>query len=156
MNDTPNDDKKPRRPWTTWLLIASLAANLLVVGVLVGHALRGDDDRKPRAHPRDPLRIVVAALPEGERQEVIAAGRSARQATRAEFRRLREDLIAALEADPYDPAVVAGLFAAQADIVRNATNAALTPLATKVGALPLENRQALAEKLRNIGRDHRR
>ena len=156
MADTPENPGQPPRRWTKWLLIASLALNLLVLGLVVGHALHDDDDGKRGRPPHvDPLRLVISSLPKPERMAVIDAGRQVRQETRAEFRRLRQDLIAALEAETYDADAVAAIFSAQADIIRGATNAAFAPLAEHLGALPADERKALAEKLRNLPRRDR-
>ncbi|OWU82891.1 hypothetical protein ATO6_21555 [Oceanicola sp. 22II-s10i] len=117
MNDkpemTPAPDAKPTRlrPWLKVLFAASLALNLLIVGVAGGLALfhgPDGDHRKPPRVDRYGGPLTGALTREDKRaiwQELRAAyreGRPSRDEMRAEF----ATVVQALRADPYDPTVV--------------------------------------------------
>jgi uncharacterized membrane protein len=93
------------------VLIASLAVNLCVAGIVVGAVLdhRGSGHR----HMGGPAWGIVRALPEAEREAVIdrlrAEPREGREARRAGF----EQLLAAIRAEPFAPGRVRSLLAGQ-------------------------------------------
>lgn len=95
---------QPRR-WRTWILVASLALNLLIIGTLAGFALRGP-------HPRGSERVdavgaitLLRAVPDHRRDDLRAALREQRgtmRARRAEIAKLRTDFLTVLEAEELD------------------------------------------------------
>ncbi|MEL7115321.1 MAG: periplasmic heavy metal sensor [Pseudomonadota bacterium] len=94
MVDTPTPDpmpKKRRVPWSKVLLVASLAVNLLVIGLIAGTILgKGPRDRNPvlRDLGYGPL---IAALPSETKREMTAALRSNDGPIRENRRALRRD-----------------------------------------------------------------
>lgn len=137
------------------LLFASLALNLLVVGLVLGAAFshRADDDHRHRSHVSQPGGPLAAAL---ERRDRRAVGRELRQAIGAEraaqgsARSSYGNVIAVLTATPYD-----------ADAMRAAVTAQMQPAIRRVelgvdilldrldGMTPAE-RAAYAERLQEV------
>lgn len=116
----PKEQTARTRPWVRIALFASLALNLLVVGLVAGAVLSegrrdGGPDRRPALadlgfgpyvealRPRDRM-----ALARGLRRE-SGAFRDNRAEVRAQF----QEILAALRADPYDPAALEALVTAQ-------------------------------------------
>jgi len=149
MTDTPSRPPITPRNWPRWLLIGSLALNLLVVGLVVGVAMRGpagpmrggldlgmgpfaraldDDDR--RAIRRDLLGSVGPQIP-----------------SRADRGRDRAALLAALAADPFDAQAVAAVLSRQAARNTLMADAARAALLTRLGQMPARDRRAFAERL---------
>ncbi len=156
----PLPSPKPSRR-LRWLLVASLTLNLLVAGVVAGVALRhvGGDMPPPRSLGFGPWtggldRSDHRAL----REAFVATGRDFRADWRAE-RADREALLAALRADPFDPAVL--------DAVAARMNARATQrmamgqqlIRGHILAMAPEQRHAFADRLeasRKHGRDAER
>lgn len=89
-----------------WLLIVSLALNLLVVGAVASLLWRG----RPAVHilaasGGGNLASYVGSLPNERRRDLFARGQPQRQqmmALRSEVRAARRDMLAALAAEPFD------------------------------------------------------
>jgi len=102
---------EPRRRWLRWALIGSLALNLLLVGLIAGAILRGPPDRISGGPG---LWRYAHALPDPYRRDLIRSVRRSRDAwsgPRTELRGKREELAAALRADPFEIDAVAAIFA---------------------------------------------
>ncbi len=103
MIDTPTPPKK--RKWLMPLLFVSLAANLMIVGVVVGWSF--SDERKDR--PKGPIRGVlgepfVRALPDSGRQAIrrdIERERGRISESRNALRERFQAFLAALRTDPF-------------------------------------------------------
>lgn len=105
MTDAAPLPAKPRR-WTLYALIASLAVNLAVLGLVAGLALKGPPGRPG---PEMGLWRYAGALPEPYRGDLMRQLRESRDAWRMERDRLsgqRQILASALTAQPYDRATV--------------------------------------------------
>lgn len=147
---TPPRDgtQRPRQGWR-WLLVASLALNLAVVGVVVGTIVAGRADGPPRGFDLA-IGPVARALERDDRRAImrdLMARRDLRP--RDDSVRAAENaaLVAAIRAEPFDPGAVAGLLAemgARGDAVRQATESALV---ARIAAMPPARRQAFAERL---------
>ena len=115
MTDQPA--KSPR--WMRLVLIASLAANLLIVGLLVGAAFRDKHDHRgparggdERSMPGD-LRGLARAMPQAPRDALRAAIESTPDAARERRRLIRENrqkFLAALEAEPFSIEDIEAIF----------------------------------------------
>jgi uncharacterized membrane protein len=152
----------PRRGWLTWLLIASLAANLLVAGGAVAsfvfHARKepvvgvGQSQLVPRR--------FFGELSRSRRMELLAVFRNYHervQAGRLRAREQTERLAVALEAEPYDAAAVGAAVSSftsgSAELMATGGEAALA----LIGQLTPEERRLLARhiRLRDHGVRHR-
>ncbi|HET7409142.1 MAG TPA: periplasmic heavy metal sensor [Paracoccaceae bacterium] len=93
--------------WMKLLLILSLAANLAVAGVIIGHSVRGGDEER-----RGPGRVIdwiVGMVPEERRafaREQFAGVPDRVEAARAERITHLPAVVAAMQAEPFDPAAL--------------------------------------------------
>lgn len=101
MTDAAPAAPTPRR-WPIYALIASLAVNLAVIGLVAGLALKGPPGRPG---PEMGLWRYAGALPEPYRGDMMRELRASREAWKAKRDRLagqRQVLARALTADPYE------------------------------------------------------
>ncbi len=92
--------------WLTALLVVSVSINLLLVGVVMGRALFGPEDRPP-------LDWAMTELSEDTRQSLKQQMRKHRHETmpiRRDFRAAQKELRKILEQAPYDPVAVEQAF----------------------------------------------
>lgn len=165
MTDTPNPATLPAKPPLPrrfrWLLIASLTLNLLVVGAVVGTALRvaGGGRMLPPAErslgfgpwsgglDRDDYR----ALRRGFEQ----SGRDPREGRAAEMAD-RQALIAALRAEPFDPSTLDAIAARMQARTLERLDLGQRLIRAHVVAQSPEARRAIADRLeRHMHRDQR-
>lgn len=153
MTDLPPIDPKTRAPrWMRWTLIASLALNLAVAGVIVGAAVNrmsGDGPRPPSVRTLD-LGAYSAALSPEDR-------RALRAAFRAEWPGLRQmrtsqaettaAILAALRADPFDAAAVRARLADQQTRMAEGLNLGQRLLLDRLQAMTPAERAAFADRL---------
>ena len=100
------------RSWR-WALVASLALNLLLLGVIGTWLWRSDSRSDPSA-----LAEAVATLPEPDRTalgHLLDQRRAEAEAIWNDLRQLRAAANEALSADPYDPDKAAAALAAMRD-----------------------------------------
>ena len=117
MTDTPTPKK---RRWLMPLLFASLAVNLLIVGIVVGWSQ--SDGRKDR--PQGPIRGVlgetfVRALPQDARQAIrreIVNERARITESRDALRERFQAFLSALRSDPFMPEEVMRLLEEQREV----------------------------------------
>ena len=114
MSQAPEPQKKSRRIWLRVVLFASLAANLLIVGMVAGAIIRGG----PPGHGNAGRQIQMAdfgfapyvrALSPKHRRELGREMRKLtgdRQANREEFVAFARSFLDALRARPYNPAAL--------------------------------------------------
>jgi uncharacterized membrane protein len=165
MTETPSSAPSPAKPPLPrrfrWLLIASLTLNLLVVGAVVGTALRvaGGGRLPPPAErslgfgpwsgglDRDDYR----ALRRGFEQ----SGRDLRDARAAENAD-RQALITALRADPFDPATLDAVAARMQARTLERLEFGQQVIRAHVVAMSPQARRAFADRLeRHTHRDHK-
>lgn len=151
----PEAPKSARSPlWMRITLAASLAVNLLVVGVIVGSLVtrdgRGDGMRSPGAlRDLGPIPFVVALEPE-DRRGLIRAMRgeaASLSQNREELRARFEAFLAALRADPFDASTVAGLLGEQRQIGAQRQAIGEKLLLERLSEMSTEERQAYADRL---------
>lgn len=137
----------PTRRWPRWksaLLIASLALNLVIVGMVATAAIR-HGFRAPLAASQATVVKFARTLPSERRREIWAATREQRRALRpfwADLRRARAEVRAALTAEPFDAAryTAANDKLLEAEIaVRRGANGLFESVATRL--TPAERRQ---------------
>lgn len=135
-------------------LAVSLAFNLCIVGVVAGVMLR---DGPPRGGGRDfGLGPLSEALSHEDRRalrkDFVARHpdiRDARRQMRAEF----EAVVAALRADPFDPAALDGALAAIAARNQSLLDTGRELVAERLKAMTVAERAAFADRLeKRVGR----
>lgn len=145
--------------WTKILLAASLALNLLVVGLAVGSVLR---DGPPRGGRDFGLGPISEALSHGDRKTLRRAflerhpeARTDRREMRAEF----DVLLAALRAEPFDPAALDQALQAvarrNADLLATGRELVAERLKAMDGAERADFADRLEDGLRRFGRKGR-
>lgn len=136
--------------WMRVLLLASLALNLLVAGVLVGDALTdGGPGHGPRPVALD-LGPLTRALDPADRRAVLDAlqGRDdLRPPSRAERAAFLAETLAAVRADPFDRARAEAALLEQSERVAAVEGAVRAALLDRLAALPAEARDAYADRL---------
>ena len=96
---------------TRWLLIGSLVVNVFLVGVVAGGQVRGRTVENPLPPPGQALRLrqLLSPLPEERRRNILEGLRGERRHIRpmiVDIQRARQDVMAALSADPIDVEVL--------------------------------------------------
>jgi len=140
------------RPWVRIVLIVSLAFNLLVLGLIGGALLSGGKWRHhhpPRLEAGGPL---TRALSNEDRR---AIGRKMRKAYREDGEEVRasrhqalDELVAAVEAVPFDPEAVRQRMADIRAMFRNRFELGQTLLIERLSEMSDAERAAYAERLR--------
>ena len=150
---TPGTGASPARmrPWLRVVLVASLALNLAVVGVVAGSAFK--PDRRPPHPPRlDQMAgPLTFALSEDERrsigkqifEEYRKQGRPSREAIREEY----QGVIDALRTTPFDPTVVEQSLARQREAATDRAEAGHRVLLAHLEGLSDTDRAAFADRL---------
>jgi uncharacterized membrane protein len=104
------------RLWLRLLLVASLAVNLLVVGIVAGALIGRGDDRR-HGPPRDLASAVyLRALPDDQRaalEEALAETLPERESRRAAIAAELAATLGVLRAEPFEPARLAERIAHQ-------------------------------------------
>lgn len=121
MTDPTDTPPKPPRRWLLPLLFVSLAANLLIIGMVAGAFLSPDGPRRSDSEDRRAVRGVLGepffqALPRSERREMlrdVIANRDQLREGREALRARVDSFLAALRADSFDRAEVERLLAEQ-------------------------------------------
>ena len=116
MSNSDNPVEPKNMNWTKILLIASLGLNLLIV-TAVGSAIykNKDHDRAGQLRGGGQIEMLLRALPKDERRALRQSFQSEMQArdARARGRVLRENVTAAMLADPFDAAALEAALIAQ-------------------------------------------
>ena len=157
MTDATPAPSAPR--WMRWLLVLSLALNLLVLGLVVGDALSGGGPGRGPRPVEMTLGPVARALDPADRRAILGElrghpdlhhlGRGGREAG------LRE-VAAALRAEPFDADRARAALAMQSDRVVAAHAAVQEALLARIAAMTAEERAAFANRLEaEVGRGHR-
>lgn len=133
-----------------WLLIASLALNLLVAGIVVGALFDGPrGDRRPPG-PRDAVAPYTRALEAPDRRKLRRELRRAFLDRRGQGDVLAapyRDVIAILRADPFDASALRDALAAQAAAASRRHDAGREVLTRHIAAMSAAERQAYTDRL---------
>ena len=150
MAETPNLPGRPvARGWRI-AFFASLALNLLILGVVGGALIKGPPHMRPDMVRDLGFGPFTEALDEGDRAALRKAFkdrapdlRTARHTMRADF----AALLAALRADPFDPVALESALARQS--VRSAERLALGQqlLRDRLAEMTVDARRAFADRL---------
>jgi uncharacterized membrane protein len=135
----------PRR-WTTWALVASLALNLALLGLIGGALLKGP----PPPMPGITLWHYARALPDPYRRDLGRALRETRRdwiGPREALRQQRAALAAALTAEPFEPAQVAGVLQQERQLTGELAERGTELLLAQIGRMSPEDRAVYAQAL---------
>ncbi|WP_186002520.1 periplasmic heavy metal sensor [Mycobacterium sp. KBS0706] len=131
------------RSWR-WALVASLALNLLLLGVLGTWLWRSDSRSGPSA-----LSEAVATLPEPDRTtlaQLLEQRRAQSKAIGDELRQQRAAVNEALSAEPYDPDKVAAALAAMSDEFKELRGVVQGTILEIMPKLSAEQRRKMLER----------
>lgn len=145
---SPPPPPRPRRGWR-WLLIASLALNVLFIGAVIGGAIRHWRN-PPGTMPGGELSLLWQALP-GEARQALRGGidddrrggREGRERMRGDLR----DLRALLVAEPFDRAALEARLTQARDRQTERADRALARMLDRIEALPAAERARMADRL---------
>lgn len=150
--DTTSSPTRKRR-WVWPVLFLSLAANLLVVGVVAGAMLQGGGDKDGR--PGGPARSVlgepfVRALEPGDRMALgreIVANRDKLRDNRSDLRRRVEVLLETLREEEFDREAVSALLTEQRQLAVTRQEVGEALLLNRLEEMSVEERRAYADRL---------
>jgi len=147
-------DQKPNtglRPWLRVVFGLSLALNLLVVGVVVGSALKwGGKEHGPGARMEQMGGPLTRALSHRDRREI---GHEMRQefgkarGAQAERRAALEAMVADLRAERFDREAIAGHFARQRAVLNERMAFGQGLMLERIEQMSAEDRAAFADRL---------
>lgn len=152
--DGSDDHKGPGRwgmaLWLRLVLFASLALNLLVVGIVAGFVFGGTHDRGRGHMGRDAALPYVGALRDADRDELRRAlgeelrdRRTAKGQLAAQYR----DAVVVLRTEPFEREALEAVMAAQAARAQARSEAGRTALIDRLAAMSPEARRAYADRL---------
>ncbi len=144
------DDKTPQaRPSRLWrvVLVLSLALNLAVIGVVVGSAGSGRwGDGPPRSFDLG-LGPIARALEPQERRAIGRKLREDRSLRDFDLRDRVNRVVAALQADPFEPDVLRALLAEQSERITAVQATAQEVVVEQITAMTPERRRAFADQV---------
>lgn len=148
-DQVPTPPKAGMRPVVRVVLIVSLAFNLLILGVVAGGVL---DGRRPGGMGGADLTLgaYARALDPADRRAIgrdLHDRMQSRPVRGAERAQAMADFLAAISADPFDPAAVEQLFEDQRDRATGAMRLGQEALLARVEAMTPADRAAFAERL---------
>lgn len=149
MTDTPRRRGCPR--WLKLLLILSLAVNVAIAGIVIGHSARGGEggeNRRARSSDRV-INWIVDMLPEERRDLAVAHFAAARErldAARVNRSKGLAAVVASMRAEPYDPDATLATLNEMFDSRTNGRAAVRERLATLLAELTPAERAAFADR----------
>lgn len=149
MTNTQTDTSKAFRRWQRGLLVASLAVNLLVIGVLVGGVLGGNG---PGALRRFDLTVgpMTRAMDDVHRAALRGDLRRSGAFERVDRAGMREDtetLLATLRADEFDEATFREALIRQRVRLQQGQDVLMDAVAHQISEMTLEERRAFADRI---------
>ncbi|MEL6838833.1 MAG: periplasmic heavy metal sensor [Pseudomonadota bacterium] len=142
-------DQSPSRPSRLWrvILVISLALNLAVAGLFVGAVASGRWKDGPPAHFEIGLGPVGRALAPDERRDIRRALIRQRALRDLNLRGGMSDIVAALQTEPFDAAVMQDVMTAQMERTTDLQQIVQTTLLAVIDDMTPERRAAFAEQL---------
>jgi uncharacterized membrane protein len=144
------EDKTPQaRPNRLWriVLVLSLALNLAVVGVVVGAAVSGRWGEGPPRSFDLGLGPVARALEPRERRAIGRRLREDRSLRDFDLRGRVNRVVAALQAEPFDPDVLRALLVEQSQQIATVQATAQEVMLEQIVAMTPERRRAFADQV---------
>ncbi|WP_342068624.1 periplasmic heavy metal sensor [Yoonia algicola] len=144
------EDKAPQtRPSRLWriVLVLSLALNLAVVGVVVGSAVSGRWGEGPPRSFDLGLGPVARALEPQERRAIGRKLREDRSLRGFDLRGRVNLVVAALQAEPFDPDVLLALLAEQSQQIATVQATAQEVMLEQIVAMTPARRRAFADQV---------
>ena len=141
--------------WVKGLLVVSLGVNLLIAGTGIGIALR---DQPARERSPDAVAFLSFALPAEHRnalRQQLISRRGELQANRAEMAGLRDEMIEALEAVPFEISAVEKILQRQRERFIALGELAHSALLERISQLTPDERAAYVEALKKPKRRRR-
>jgi len=141
---------KGKTRWTRIVLFASLATNLLVIGVVAGALIAGHDDRDRTALRGLGYKPFMSALPREDRRalrEALERDADSFRDNRMELRAQFEAFLAALRADPFDASEVRRLFSEQRNRITERQFLGQSYLLDRIATMSARERAAYADAL---------
>ncbi len=159
MADDTKTDRAPSR-WMRLLLIASLALNLLIVGLVAGAFLAGGKPGSRGAEGREFQRQpLIGALDPSVRRDVVRELRETAGRPREHSRDLRgrfRAYLGALRAEEFDITRVEQLLAEQRASMGGWQDAVDAALLKKLAEMTEDERLAYADRLEELGKRWRK
>jgi uncharacterized membrane protein len=160
MTDPVQETALPRTAgWMKWLLIGSLTANLLVVGIVAGAAFEGRGRMMGPGADGVSFGPFTEALSHEDRKALRDAFVQRMPNFRDERRQARADaaaMLAALRADPLDADALRAAFDAQRARIAARVDLGQDLLLERIGTMSPEARAEFAEHLEAVMRDTKR
>ncbi|WP_407492773.1 periplasmic heavy metal sensor [Pseudooceanicola sp. MF1-13] len=149
QTSAPQGPASRKLGWLRWILLPSLALNLLVLGLIAGHVIFDEPDRRVPRVDRMGGPLTFALSHEDRREIGDALRREYRDArpSRAELQAQYQDVIAALRQDPYDRAAIEQAFADQLDGVTQRVAVGQKVLLDRIESMSADERSAFADRL---------
>ncbi|MEP3845616.1 MAG: periplasmic heavy metal sensor [Paracoccaceae bacterium] len=151
--DTSKEDKPRTAKWVKVLLGLSLASNLAIVGLVAGAISRSPRHTEGGGVARYAMPYVIALTRE-DRRSVFQAMRdgtgSAKLPTRQERRKLYEEMLSVIEAEPLDLDTVQSILERQTQTALFAQDAAQTAWLELISTFDEAERDAYAERVRDV------
>ncbi len=147
--------EKPQTNWVRIALIASLALNLLIAGLVAGAMSRGPDGGHMREMvDGDGFRALAWAMPPEHRRGLgrdLFQRREEFGATRDQMNAARDALASALTASPFDIAAVEAAFASQKQILTDIADEGYKAVIARIVQMSAGERAEYAENLSKRG-----
>lgn len=149
------DEKRtPSRRWSRWALVASLALNLIFIGLIAGAVYRQAGGPGARDHGGGPAARnyatpYVRALPREVRRALFRDLRRSGSGmpSRSERRALYDQVLTALRREPFDVSAVQGVLRAQGRVALELQTAAEGAWLAEVSAMSAQERAAYADRV---------
>ena len=159
---TQTSPKTPRR-WVILLLIASLAVNLLVAGVIIGSAL-SPEHRRSGEHDGGPARGFIGepflkALSDADRRKLVRELRQNEKTIRESRDGLRqrfEEFLTVVRAESFDAKAAVQLLGSQRELVIGRQKHGEQLLMQRLEAMTPQERTAYADRLAKMLKHLRR
>ena len=147
-NSAPAVKSTPR--WMKITLVVSLAANLGIAGMIGGAALQGPKPERANMASPESITMLARAMPPKFQRALRETWQNRREeihAEQREFGYLRNRLVKALRAEPYDVDAVRAVFADQNLMLSNLTLASQEAIIEQIDLMTPRDRQAYIRRL---------
>lgn len=160
MNAANNDHGGKRRRGMRLALVASLALNLLFLGVMAGGFIKAGRMGPPQVSSATDLRTLWRALPDEARQSIRSdqhggGSPGARGARREQMQARNAEALALLRAEVFDAGAFLTLLEADHRVRAERLNSAHTALVGQLDGLAPNERAMMAERLEQMLRSPR-